>query len=240
MAASSEGTTRGRYVCLLRHSVRADMSSNTPLRPWEDRASRPYDPPIVNVKLVENAALNLQQYNIDKIFSSPFRRCFQTACILGQSLGVTTLIIDNSLGEVMTQVKSALSKSNMLEKDWCYCSEQEVKDLAKSFGFDRVVWNREENQPGVDETVGAFADRVKHVHTTLGQYCDGTEAKNNVVVTHADFLNMRLQMLLPESIYAPKECGFCVEAVDVGRAPTEGSVGALNKIVEMYRIQKIM
>ena len=42
----------------------------------------------------------LSQYAVEKVVSSPFLRCLQTAAIMCTSLGISTVEVDNSLSEV--------------------------------------------------------------------------------------------------------------------------------------------
>ena len=42
----------------------------------------------------------LSQYAIEKVVSSPFLRCLQTAAMVCTSLGIRTVEVDNSLSEV--------------------------------------------------------------------------------------------------------------------------------------------
>ena len=51
---------------------------------WTDRDERPYDPPIVDWQLPAVQAQSLKAFGIQRIVSSPFRRCLQTAGVVAR------------------------------------------------------------------------------------------------------------------------------------------------------------
>ena len=92
---------------LMRHSIRLDKDGwdVAPEALWPDKKTRPYDPPISDFELPATAAKGLRQYRIKAIVSSPFRRCLQTAGIVARTLGITTVHIDDRLGEWYREIE---------------------------------------------------------------------------------------------------------------------------------------
>ena len=101
-------------VGMIRHSARLDEVFGCT---WSDRATRPYDTPISDYDLPTRAASKLISYDFQAVVSSPFRRCLQTAAIVANRLGLKVLFVDNRLGEVMHQVRSAIAKQIDAEKE---------------------------------------------------------------------------------------------------------------------------
>ena len=101
-------------VGMIRHSARLDEVFGCT---WSDHDTRPYDTPISDYDLPTRAASKLISYDFQAVVSSPFRRCLQTAAIVANRLGLKVLFVDNRLGEVMHQVRSAIAKQIDAEKE---------------------------------------------------------------------------------------------------------------------------
>lgn len=114
-------------LVLMRHSLRLDVyaAERIPTSPelqaaWPDRASRPFDTPLLPgdeaVARARAAAAEMTARGSDGtstelvavIVSSPFRRCLQTAGIVARELGVARVHVDLALGEMMHHVTRML------------------------------------------------------------------------------------------------------------------------------------
>lgn len=110
MAAGGEATPPLTTAALLiaRHGERIDFVDQR----WVDSASRPFDPPLTPLGVLQGAALGqrLQSFNppVSRIFSSPLGRTVQTAAAAAKQLGVSSLAVEPGLVEV-------------LDDDWYEC-----------------------------------------------------------------------------------------------------------------------
>jgi hypothetical protein len=114
-------------LVMMRHSLRLDVyaAERIPSSPelqaaWPDRATRPFDTPLLPgdeaVARARAAAAEMTARGGDcastelvaVIVSSPFRRCLQTAGIVARELGVARVHVDLALGEMMHHVTRML------------------------------------------------------------------------------------------------------------------------------------
>ncbi|CAM9462570.1 unnamed protein product [Discosporangium mesarthrocarpum] len=82
--------------------------------PWPDRDTRPYDTPIVDLDLPAQQAKELGQRGFGRgtrIFSSPFRRCLQTAGVVARQLGIEGVTVHLGVGERMDKVRKELAEA---------------------------------------------------------------------------------------------------------------------------------
>ena len=88
------------WVC--RHGERSDVANGD----WWETAARPHDPPLTALGLRQATAAGkaLVGQPIQAIYSSPFRRCVQTACQIAEALGGGLKVkIEPGLGEMLHQ-----------------------------------------------------------------------------------------------------------------------------------------
>ncbi|ETO13288.1 hypothetical protein RFI_24087 [Reticulomyxa filosa] len=107
------------HFVLIRHSERLDTHPCDGIA-WDDKDTRRYDPPISNLNLPAEATkemekalcsyLKVEKINVSRIISSPFRRCIQTAQLIGHYFGVQKYTIDSRVGEVPLEVRRCLLK----------------------------------------------------------------------------------------------------------------------------------
>ena len=167
-------------VGMIRHSARLDEVFGCT---WSDRDTRPYDTPISDYDLPTRAASKLIAYDFQAVVSSPFRRCLQTAAIIANRLGLKVLFVDNRLGEVMHQVKSAIAKQaevNSSGKEesggtttttttttttqkpkellWQYMTLDEAERIAEESGL-LLRWQVNKDRPHLEESVHSFVER---------------------------------------------------------------------------------
>ena len=135
----------------------------------------------------------------------------------------------------MSQIRSSMKGLHVAA--FSYCDIDEIYAEAAEAGIQHVVWYSNRNIPPLEENIEGFRRRVLSFQSILTDYADIVEDQCHIMaVTHADFLNVRLQLLDPNSLYAPLECGFFVETFLTGDADTElGSA-----VSSMHRVEKIM
>lgn len=107
----------------MRHGLRLDDydfdASGGPAL-WPDRSQRPYDTPICDVELPRTRFAELRaalaaggRAPITAIFSSPFRRCLQTAGICALEARVSRVSVDAQFSESMHAVRRICKKAAM-------------------------------------------------------------------------------------------------------------------------------
>jgi broad specificity phosphatase PhoE len=87
---------------VVRHGERADVADQD----WWETAERPHDPPLTERGLRQATAAGraLSGQPIRYIYSSPFRRCVQTACQIAEALGGGLCVkIEPGLGELLNE-----------------------------------------------------------------------------------------------------------------------------------------
>lgn len=100
------------FLVIMRHSARLDLTSEGQIKmseaQWTDREERPWDPPISDFNLPSNMAEAELADLSDKlaIYSSPFRRCLQTAAVVASKLKKKCIRVHPGLGEIMAKVRA--------------------------------------------------------------------------------------------------------------------------------------
>ena len=160
-------------IGMIRHSARLDEVFGCT---WSDQKLRPYDTPISDYDLPTRSASKLVSYDFQAVISSPFRRCLQTAAVIANRFGLKVLFVDNRLGEIMHQVKSAIKKQLVLESTtlggvdsmedvtvatssrWQYMTLEEAERIAEDSGL-LLRWESNVNKPCLEESIQSFISR---------------------------------------------------------------------------------
>ncbi len=198
----------------MRHSLRLDHVEGSS---WDDKHIRPYDTPIRCQELPREQANKLLElpFKINKVYSSPFRRCLQTAAIVCKQLGVNEITIHKELGETMTCIRSANSihVANAAEHSLDYLS------LEDSHAAIREIWN----ELRITESIGQKPDyhesrenshsrfvKVGHHFRKLLLENSERNIEHVLLVTHADGVISIGESLSGHNLVEVKECGFVV------------------------------
>lgn len=153
------------YVC--RHGERSDVADSD----WWLTADRPQDPPLTALghRQAYAAGQALTGAQLECIYSSPFRRCVQTACEIADALEAS------GAGRLKIKIEPGLGE--MLHHDW----------------FDFPAPNAREGTPydahmSTAALVDAFgADRIDASYTAPVFETDGREKKPSSSSTHFAF-----------------------------------------------------
>lgn len=99
---------------IVRHGERSDVADGE----WWFTADRPHDPPLTTNghKQARAAGLAIAHERIEAIYSSPFRRCVQTACEMAAAIG----------GGLKVRIEPGLCE--MLHHEWFDFPEPNVRD----------------------------------------------------------------------------------------------------------------
>lgn len=184
-------------LVVMRHGVRVDIKD--PDVSWSDKNDRPYDPPITDFQLVEDTSELLREFRIDVIVSSPFRRCVQTAGVVARALGISNVVIEFGLSEVMNSVRNT-GVSSMT-----YLSDDE---MASELGSDVAISEiNRDSAPSFDEEVSDSLRRYKRTIVSVARKYTG---KSVLCVTHGNAVeicgsNYMQPPMLPVEV---NECGF--------------------------------
>ena len=186
-------------VCIMRHSKRLDEKGHLGISPeqWPDRLTRPYDPPISDHELPREAARQLRAHGMGKfdvIACSPYRRTLQTAGIVARELHVRRIVVDNRLGEVLSDADRCWAPAGLAVGNYTYLTEAEAAEWAEanaSSGGPELSWQRDENP------VLAHPDDVQQRVRQLPQICAAAveasrleqSSASVLVVTHGGLLN---------------------------------------------------
>ena len=205
-------------LCLLRHSVRLDdqceLSAIADVQ-WPDRMSRPYDTPIFDQEKPIAAARAMQKSGLDfdVVVSSPFRRCLQTASAISKSFGLTSLVVDNRLGEYLPQARRTWAAAGLDPGEYVYVT---LDDAAQWAGLPEagVLWDRSAH-PVLIESDDDLAERVATVPQICASALERIQCSSAnphvLLVTHGDVINR----LVPSFDWDPSvgryravECGW--------------------------------
>jgi broad specificity phosphatase PhoE len=159
---------------------------------WSDRNERPWDPPMSDYELparvIEHASL--QSLNISVIYSSPFRRCLETAAVAAVSLGLqqgATIHVHPGLGEIMTKVRQGYDgtsntngenasdsiKDNSNSKDYLLSKDQCAKIIEKASGgkaqMDQCSFMASSSNSSIPPWNETYAESMNRLEMTLCQ-----------------------------------------------------------------------
>ncbi|ETO07870.1 hypothetical protein RFI_29518 [Reticulomyxa filosa] len=115
-------------LIVFRHSQRQDQVYN-PEIVWKEKYTRPYDPPISDLNLPSEVIRNdlepslskqkelMKVFKPEKVVTSPFLRCVQTAALIGKYYNIDTYEVDNRIAEDIVAIDKYIQRSNTkLEK----------------------------------------------------------------------------------------------------------------------------
>ena len=143
-------------IVVMRHSIRLDRDIDAG---WEDKDSRPYDSPIRCFELPKLQGVKLSKHGITKIVCSPFRRCIQTAAIVGKEIGISELSIDLNFGEQMEQVRRANQARGAVDAEMSltYLTEPQMLSTIRDLNPDMRISCITGSTPQYDESlIGSY------------------------------------------------------------------------------------
>jgi len=189
---------------MIRHSVRLDGDDGAE---WDDQAARPYDTPLSDFELPRRQAAALRRFNFERIVSSPFRRCLQTAAVLARALGVGVVEVDLELGEAMAHIKKNGWPSE--DHELTYLSEGGMRALLEAEGVALGTAGGEKPTLGRND-----AERFR---ACVGRL----RAPGVLLVTHGDAIGQAVELLTGQTVIDIAFCGW-VAFEEGGRMETDG------------------
>jgi broad specificity phosphatase PhoE len=210
-------------VVVMRHWHRLDAV------PWDDRAARPYDPPIAgsddtspeNEARIIATLAQAAGYSRFLVVVSPFRRCVQTASLVIKALGdaVTQVRVDKQFGELMTKIPQTM--------DFSYMSDDEMYGkLSSNLSRGMLVPAIRDPAPSRTESDSSGYDRYQKA--IRGAFVENVCV---VVVTHGDAVAAAGNMLRDENVtYDTLECSWI--------AITKDNAGSGFALVKHNRLQR--
>ncbi|KAJ9471452.1 hypothetical protein DIPPA_05231 [Diplonema papillatum] len=203
--ASEPGEQRtgfDKVMVLMRHSVRLDSvgyeAASAEL--WPDKATRPHNSPIVDFDTPRATAALLRKYKIQRIVSSPYLRCLQTAGIVASELGRSTVHVDDRLGEWYAAKQRCFHHAKLPVDDTLFGKTEIEAVLAKT---ETKLGDLHRCLIGPEDTY-CVAERVQSVMASI---ISDASAANTLVVTHGDIANR----YLPESDFIPEYSSIRLE-----------------------------
>eukprot|EP01060_Flectonema_neradi_P033561 TRINITY_DN5669_c0_g1_i1.p1 TRINITY_DN5669_c0_g1~~TRINITY_DN5669_c0_g1_i1.p1 ORF type:complete len:875 (+),score=205.88 TRINITY_DN5669_c0_g1_i1:254-2878(+) len=219
-------------IVLMRHSIRHDLGGfdKVPISIWPDKHARPYDPPISDVDLPLLAAMKIRKYRIQRIISSPFRRCLETAGIVARYLEIHTVHVDDRLGEWYREIKRCCDAAKVPCRGLQRLSRDDAEKELGGAPLKLGSWHK--HDVGEQDITGL----LRRVATAIPTIADSVKGQNTLLVTHGDICNR----YLPEADYMPDysylklhESGFVtIGPPYYGRARPED-------IIEEYRTDQM-
>jgi len=206
-AAAAAGPARS--FGMIRHSVRLDGDDGAE---WDDQAARPYDTPISDFELPRRQAEALRRFNFERIVSSPFRRCLQTAAVLARALGVGVVEVDQELGEAMAHIRKNGWPSE--DHELTYLSEDGMRALLEAEGVALGAVGGEKPTLGRND-----AERFR---ACVGRL----RAPGVLLVTHGDAIGQAAELLTGQTVVDIAFCGW-VAFEEGGRGMETDGVTAL-------------
>jgi len=222
LTPESGSSLGGPFFAVMRHSARLDMLGDgfEPPLPWDDKVERPWDCPIWDFELPARTAEALAPCGITVVYSSPFRRCLQTAGVVAASLGVRAVTVHAGVGEVMEAARSCTDeaaaaaqidsggKAYLLPKAACADLVRSASGGAAELA---VPFFAPPDVPPWDET---RAESVQRLSGVLASLYAAHRAKGGsvVVVTHGDALAAAAEAICGGEVVL-YEVAFCGAAV---------------------------
>lgn len=231
----------GPFVVIPRHSVRMDvLPDSDDATTWMDQKERPWDPPISDYhlprKIFEQEISACIQKSLMKntvIYSSPFRRCLQTAAVVTTVLGYENdgppqVLVHPGVGEVMVKARQCCNhpvKNDKPDEYNSYLLSREEQERTAHLAIQNLLENDEKSRksgfqalpivqpvasapiPAWDESYSQSMHRLEKTLRQLQQKYS-TLGRNIVIVTHGDALQAAAQAFLGRttSVY---DLDFC-------------------------------
>ena len=189
----------------MRHSLRLDAD---PSAPWSDKATRPFDTPLVPVFGLDKARAAASGLPpVQRIVSSPMRRCLQTAGEVARTLGISEVQVDMALVETMAW---AVRSMQDVPK---YLSMLNVQEMQEALGEGVALGT-------TTGTLVAVAD--DRAATKRFQSVIQASASGTLLVSHGDAVDAAAA-LVGMLVYDVPECSWISLCAD-GRYSVGGGV----------------
>ena len=196
-----------QHVFVVRHGDRTDDDKK-----WDKPILRPWDPEITPRGLrraYETGLIIKEQAFIQRVVSSPFLRCLQTADEISKGLGLQKPItVQNGVQELMsTEIKRGWDTARIEQEGLVYTPHER----AMRFGGRFVEDQRQPSMVPMDivevrDRGGGAYQRFKDNIIDIANHGDRV---NTVIVTHGDGVAAAVNLALPDvDVFETGFCGF--------------------------------
>ena len=195
------------YFCIMRHGFRRDDPEHEEVK--QDISFPPYDCPIINSKTIEilNSLKVFSTVSFDIIYTSPFKRCWQTALLIAKKfMPNTKIIVDYNLRE----------KDSAIIKD----SGQKIFpiNITQLIPQDKLEKEIDKSELSIEyiQPLDKFIDITNDIYNEPNKIIERNnyiirlqDSKLNIlVITHGDFVGSYYKHLTKKTSYSMKYCGY--------------------------------
>jgi phosphohistidine phosphatase SixA len=167
----------------------------------------------------------IKNHKFDVIYSSPFRRCWQTACLIAVRTGINVIHIDFDLREKSSAIKKCVDdenkgKSGGFAKIPTISTPRDQKkeftmlnDEFKAFCEDKLKFNLigfELNLAYVESTIPS-EEIDRRTEAVVKKLADPN--RNVLIVSHGDLVGEYFKILNPKQmVYEAKYCSYVLSS----------------------------
>ncbi|DBA67607.1 hypothetical protein WJX79_004788 [Trebouxia sp. C0005] len=227
---SPKGDTKGpaikrQHFVVMRHGERIDEMDKS----WSAQASRPYDPYLTpkGEEQAKAVAEQLKQFDIKKVYISPFYRCLQTTMFAMEGVKVSpeNWTISCAVSEflnpwIMVKKGGKLPQGHI--NDW-FWEDKDMKDyMATRLPKDIASRIKYGQQTFLRFPENLLNSRARYAKA-FQDIADEVDGENVLIVTHGDAVNSSVTRLMPWTIVYPVlHTGFTVAYRDQHQDGTWG------------------
>ena len=190
-------------LVVMRHSIRLD---NSPDAEWCDKYSRPYDTPIASFDLPKIQTQKIIEHNIKCVVCSPFRRCLQTAAVACTILNISSIVIDKSIGETMSEIRR-LGDDIIFE----YLSMEASLSIINEYNTKLTISDIVGTTPRINETHKECSNRFLTAGIEYSKFAG--KYGTTLLVTHGCGVGI-ISELTKKDVYSVDECGYVIIQTD--------------------------
>lgn len=214
------------YFGLIRHGSRLDArcdgldrSQLTTL--WPDRDARPYDTPIDEDGLAEESAREMLAAGVrfDRIVSSPFRRCVQTAALVAKALQIRVIDVHYGLGEAMHEVFRSGWPSP--DHELTFMAEEEMRSILEAQGVALGDIAGDKPKKGEDAAHrirtelqrlyrSSYSGRSDDGHKDASSSSLSSSSSSKLLVSHGHSLAQLVELATGETVLQNDFCAYAV------------------------------
>ncbi|KAL3136249.1 hypothetical protein ABBQ32_007258 [Trebouxia sp. C0010 RCD-2024] len=205
--------TKRQHLVVMRHGERIDEIDKT----WSAQAARPYDPYLTpkGEEQAKAVAEHLKEYDIQRVYVSPFYRCLQTTIFAMEGVKlppekwtITCAVCEFLNPWIMVKKGGKLPEGHI--NDWFWEKKSMPDFMASRLPKDIASQVKYGQQTFLRFPENLLNSRARYTKA-FQDIADQAEGDNVLVVTHGDAVNSSVSRLMPWSIVYPVlHTGFTV------------------------------
>ena len=212
------GPPEGSFVLSIRHSIRLDFQSKVPItdQNWPDRNIRPFNTPLLEpdgINLAKNTAIEIKNYNlqINKIVSSPLRRCLQTALQIALVFNINEITIDYRIIEDNNAILDVIRKHNnnpklpKIPERTTLMSEQHIKNIFDKYKIN-IIFPKSNTSAGLLPDI--LSDNPERRYTEAYNEYKSMVNYNTCLVSHGSMVFHQLIAVGGSHHGSPNYCAW--------------------------------